>query len=134
MSAQDFIDGIPNWARKQSRILCIGLCGSHANGTARPDSDIDLVLVCENPIQFLGDKQWLSDFGSYTSLALEDYGRVQSLRVHYTNNIEVEFGITGTDWIALPLDDDTKRVMQGGFKALYDPSERLGKALATIQD
>ncbi|MEM6429058.1 MAG: nucleotidyltransferase domain-containing protein [Deinococcota bacterium] len=40
---------ITTWAQEQPNVVALALVGSYANGTARPDSDVDLVLVCEQP-------------------------------------------------------------------------------------
>ena len=49
----DFLDSLRDWAAHQPTIAGVALVGSYARGEARPDSDIDLVLLCEEPHGFL---------------------------------------------------------------------------------
>jgi predicted nucleotidyltransferase len=37
------------WATAQPKIRAVALVGSHARGTAGPDSDIDLMLLATDP-------------------------------------------------------------------------------------
>lgn len=77
----------------------------------------------------LADLAWVSRFGSVRALALEDYGLVRSVRVHYRHGTEVEFGITGAEWMSAPLDDGTAGVLRTGVRILWDPSAQLAHAL-----
>jgi uncharacterized protein len=127
------IASIAAWAIERDEILAAGLCGSHARGTARPDSDVDLVLVCVTRDSLLIDISWTREFGAVTSVAFEAYGLVESVRVVYENGPEVEFGLTTSAWIKLPIDVGTARVMRDGFRILYDPSGQLAHAIKYAQ-
>ena len=61
----------------------------------------------------------------------EDWGLVQSRRVHYADGPEVEFGLTTTKWAALPLDPGTRQVVADGFEILYDPDGLLQRCTLT---
>jgi len=47
------------WATAQPKIRAVALVGSHARGAARPDSDIDLVLLVTDPQDFRADTTWI---------------------------------------------------------------------------
>jgi predicted nucleotidyltransferase len=51
---------IVDWAKELRSIRGLALVGSHARHQARPDSDIDLVLLVDNPNDFRR-AAWLSD-------------------------------------------------------------------------
>jgi len=109
------------WAASRPDILAVALVGSHARGTARADSDIDLVILTAQPSEaYLQDTAWARHFGEITRIQVEDWGKVTSLRVWYARGVEVEFGTTGPDWGTLPLDEGTAQVMAGGMKVLYE--------------
>jgi predicted nucleotidyltransferase len=45
MQAERILQIIVDWAKKQPTIQAVAVVGSHARGTARAESDIDLVLL-----------------------------------------------------------------------------------------
>jgi predicted nucleotidyltransferase len=55
MDAAPIIDAIVIWATAEPTIKALALVGSHARGTARADSDIDLVLLTTHPRAFRDD-------------------------------------------------------------------------------
>jgi len=132
MSIAAFIAEVKRWAAPRADVRAIALVGSHARGNARPDSDIDLVLLCVEPARYLEHHAWLSEFGEPVTVALEDWGRVQALRVRYRSQLEVEFGFTTNDWASLPADAGTASVVRGGMLALVDSDGALD-ALAAAQ-
>jgi len=56
---------------------------------------------------------------------VESYGKVTSIRVWYFDNLEVEYGITGEDWISLPLDAGTRQVIQDGMEVVFERDASL---------
>jgi hypothetical protein len=75
----------------------IALVGSYARGAARDDSDIDLVILTDQPQKYLDEMQWVERFGVAERHQTEDYGKLISLRVWYRDRYEVEYGITVTN-------------------------------------
>jgi predicted nucleotidyltransferase len=126
---QLFLDQVVGWAQIQPDILAVALVGSVARGTNRIDSDIDLVLIAVDPNSFLIETRWTGQFGEVQRRRVEDYGKLISLRVWYRHGIEVEFGFTTRDWVDLPLDAGTRRVLEDGVKVLYDPQRLFGLRL-----
>ena len=47
------------WVANSSQILAVALVGSSARGDARPDSDVDLLILTQVPEWFRQEKQWL---------------------------------------------------------------------------
>jgi uncharacterized protein len=115
-----FLEELRSWAAARPDILGIALVGSHARGTAQPDSDVDVVLLCSAPEELLNGS-WVSHFGEVESSSIEDYGALKCRRVFYRSGLEVEFGITGGAWASVPLDAGTRSVLAGGARVLYDP-------------
>ncbi len=131
MDAEELISRVATWARDDDRVVAAAVCGSHARGEARPDSDIDLCLVCTEPAELLDRRSWIQAFGPDARVAgpVEDYNLVQSIRVFY-GSTEVEFGVTHPAWMDLPLDRGTADVINNGLRILYDPEGRLEEAVA----
>ncbi len=116
----ELISRFKAWVQTQPHILGAALVGSYARGTARKDSDVDFVIVTDQPKSFEND-EWLQHFGDVSKITLEDYGLVQSRRVFYGNGVEVEFGITTPAWLnTKPIDAGTKEVLDAGYKLIDD--------------
>jgi predicted nucleotidyltransferase len=96
------------------------LVGSQANGSARPDSDIDVMLICTNPAGYIDDPSWAAEFGSVRELADEDWGAVRTIRAFYAGGTEIEFNFAEPSWLAEPLDAGTQQVLQNGYRVIYE--------------
>jgi predicted nucleotidyltransferase len=81
------------WASSRLDLVGLVLVGSYARGTARTDSDVDLVLIAEDARVLLDDTAWTQNFGAVESREQKDYGLVQSVFTKYASGIEVEWGI-----------------------------------------
>jgi predicted nucleotidyltransferase len=127
----DLLERATRWASERSDIRGLALVGSHASSRARPDSDVDLVLLTTEPKRYLEDTSWVSVFGTSRLIALESWGKVTSVRVHYDPGPEVEFGITTPDWAASPVDAGTRRVVHDGIVVLLDPDGTLSWLAST---
>lgn len=128
-----FLSKFTEWANGQEEILAVALVGSHARGLARPDSDVDLVIITDKPETYLNSDQWVKNFGEVKELKKEDYKLVQARRVLYQNGLEVEYGITTSEWAKTdPVDPGTKRVITDGLKILYDKNGILKSLLDAV--
>lgn len=124
------LDAVTSWAEAQPDIVALALVGSHARGDSRPDSDVDLVILCEHPEPYVGETDWVRRFGPVEWMIVENWGKVTSVRVGYRSGQEVEFGLAAPDWAAQPLDDGTRQVLSDGCRVLLDPTGLLGAAVA----
>jgi hypothetical protein len=80
---------------------------------------VDLVLLTEHPSKLADDTSWVSNFGTPDRMALEDWGRVTSVRVWYRAGLEVEFSLATLAWATEP-DEGTRRVLADGYRVLLD--------------
>lgn len=116
-----FLDALKTWAAERPDILAVAVVGSHARGMARPDSDIDIIAIVDDPAQYLNESAWLERLGDIRSISDGDWGLVQSRRVQYADGTEAEFGITVRSWAGTdPVDPGTKDVVSDGMRILYD--------------
>lgn len=120
-----FLREVREWAESDESVAAVGLVGSHARGDARPDSDVDLLVLSSSPTQLLENRGWTSRFGVVKAAEVEDWGRVTSLRVWYESGLEVECGFATLDWATSP-DDGTRRVVSDGLRVLWDPNGLFG--------
>jgi predicted nucleotidyltransferase len=121
------------WAASRPELLGGAVVGSCARGTEQKDSDLDLVIITNDPLSWLEADKWLQRFGAVTTVDVEDYGLVQSLRVHYDNGIEVEFGIATGEWLnTAPIEEGTRRAMSDGHLILDDKAGLFAAFLAAL--
>jgi hypothetical protein len=130
VDADELIEKVTGWSKRDDRVIAAGVCGSHAREEARPDSDIDFCILTPDPSSLLEDRSWIYGFGVNAEVPgpAEDYKLVQSIRVFY-GSMEAEFGVTDQAWAQLPIDPETASVMNNGLRILYDPEGRLEKAI-----
>lgn len=121
-----------HWASCQADITAAALVGSWARGTARPDSDIDLMFLTPNPASFRQDEKWINEIQwSVIDAEVEDwadkeYGVVWSRHIYLNNKTEIEFGFGFLSWASVsPVDAGTFRVVSDGCQILYDPRNLL---------
>lgn len=132
MDADELIAKVTDWSQRDDRVIAAAVCGSHARGDARSDSDVDFCIVASDPDALLEDLSWIAALGprARVSGAVEDYRLVRSIRAFY-GATEAEFGLTYQAWMDLPVDRETAAVMNDGLRILYDPQGRLEAALAS---
>jgi predicted nucleotidyltransferase len=71
---EDFIDTLTSWASTQPDIMAVALVGSYAREAASETSDIDLVLLVNDPKVYLENTGWLKRLGPIEKQQTEDYG------------------------------------------------------------
>ncbi len=108
------------WASEEPAIVAVALVGSHARGTATEGSDIDILILASSHTAYLEDHEWLSRFGDVDSSTNEQWGRVDSVRAFYKTGVEIEFGFAAPSWAEVPFDPGSRRVVEDGFKILFD--------------
>jgi predicted nucleotidyltransferase len=129
------------WAISEATIRAVALVGSHARGTAKRGSDIDLVVLTTDPNRFRIDQTWPEavDWGAIGARLAkwkdEDYGPLWSRRLWLDDNRgEIEVGFAPPHWADVnPLDPGTRRVIADGRRILYDPEGLLARACAASQ-
>ncbi|MCA9640552.1 MAG: nucleotidyltransferase domain-containing protein, partial [Myxococcales bacterium] len=60
---EEFLTDLRKWGLSERAILGIALVGSRARGTARPESDVDLIILLDDPLALAGDADWMARFG-----------------------------------------------------------------------
>lgn len=143
---KSLLEEVVGWAKGDEMIVGLAVVGSYARGDEREESDLDLMLVVEDKERFLKAREWIELFGvKAQDEVVEDWGLVTSVRVWYEPMRcpkastsfeirrdkspgllrEVEFGFAGLEWMRVPVDEKTARVVRNGIRILYDPEGRL---------
>ena len=130
--AKKYIEKVRQWACAEDKISALALVGSHARQQARPDSDIDFVIISDDVAQFKKDVSWINRFGTVKSQVKEKWGVVTAIRVFYDDGQEIEFGLASKSWGGIPVDAGTERVVKDGMVILKDPDKILEKLKAAI--
>jgi len=136
---QGILNVVSEWARREKRVLGVALVGSWARGEARPDSDIDLVLLVDDWDSFrttawMAELDWDSIGEKVVRFEDADYGLVWSRFLFTDKNQEIEFGFAHIDWLKTdPVDAGTKKVVSDGMRILLDKQGRLGHLLDHVR-
>jgi uncharacterized protein len=125
----ELLDLLPRWAAGEPGLVAVGLCGSWTRGTARMDSDVDLVLLTATPECYTAHTGWFAAFAGEL-VRSEVWGPMTERRLRRASGLEIEFGIATPTWAATyPIDPGTREVVTDGFRPLHDPTTLL----ATLQ-
>lgn len=145
-SISAILEKVTNWAETRSEILALTLVGSYARGEAKPDSDIDLMLIAYNTEFFRQNHDWMCEINwesiNYKILTFDDaqYGAVWSRHIYLTNlsndltnnlKIEISFGLP--TWASVnPIDSGTFNVVTRGCRILYDSQGILTNLMSEL--
>lgn len=125
--ANQFLQEFTAWAAAQPDIQAVAVVGSYARNAARPDSDIDLVVIADRPELYVQNTGWIERFGPVARQQTEDYNKLISVRAWYVDGREIEYGLTDASWAALPLDAGTQRVISDGMRVLFERAPLLSR-------
>ena len=147
MATEEIVEGmlrsITDWAIARDDIFAAALVGSWAKGTARSDSDIDVMFVVCDPLQLRLERSWSAEI-DWPSLyridrqMVKDYGVVWSRHLSLSDsegsgNVLVELSFGSSDWVAFnPVDPGTKRVVSDGMRVLYEQDHLLSDLIDAV--
>lgn len=72
-----FLKVFAHWAEKEN-ILAAALVGSYARGEAKPSSDVDLMIIADDPTPFLKTNRLIYQFGEVEKIVNETWGRAKN--------------------------------------------------------
>ena len=120
------------WAVGRTDVLGVTLVGSYARGTANLASDVDLMVLAQDPDWFRRDAAWPAaiPWGGLASNGLswrdEAYGCAWSRHIQLACGSEVELTFGPASWAATdPADPGSLHVVTGGCRILLDPAGLL---------
>jgi len=121
--ADAFISAVEKWTASRSDLAAVAVVGSWARGEQGHDSDLDLVLLTQNPSVYVDSDEWIPLLApSARSVLRRDWGAIVERRLILPSCFEVEVGVGQPSWANTdPVDPGTRAVVRGGLRALYDP-------------
>jgi uncharacterized protein len=131
---------VVEWAVQSADISAVSLVGSWARGTARKDSDIDLMLLSSNPSQFRNSENWINQIhwekagSTVKDWKDTDYGLAWSRHIYLEDGTKIECSFGHLLWASTnPIDAGTFRVVSDGCRILYDPEDLMAKLMSEIK-
>jgi FMN phosphatase YigB (HAD superfamily)/predicted nucleotidyltransferase len=126
-----FVAYASEWAARRSDVTALGLAGSWARGTARPTSDVDLLLLTTDPELYTARSDWSAELGAVAVIRKRRWGAITERRLRLSAGLEVEVGIALPSWASVdPLDPGTSQVVGESFRILHDPHGCLAALVA----
>ncbi len=126
---EQVIDRITRWAGDRRDIVGLLLVGSCARNAARPDSDIDLVVLTTDEARY-ADNSWANELALGELIRIQSWGPITERRFVTASGLEVEINIGSPDWTNTnPVDPGTHRVVTDGARPLHDPAGALASLL-----
>jgi hypothetical protein len=131
---EDVIHRVTHWAADRGDVVGLLLVGSCARNAARPDSDIDLVLLTNDTTRY-ADIAWADELGVGDLIRTQAWGPITERRFVTATGLEVEIGIGPPDWASIkPIDPGTRRVVTDGARVMHDPTEALATLLRACRN
>jgi uncharacterized protein len=134
----DVLSAVVEWVKARKEIRGVAFVGSHARNEAHDGSDLDLVLLTEDPNYFRDDAwltaiDWPGTGARPTKWVDEEYGVVWCRRIWLDPEFEIEAGFAPLSWADVShVDKGTERVVSDGFRILYDPDELLSRLASAV--
>jgi uncharacterized protein len=119
------------WARARPDVRAVGMAGSEARGEAGPGSDVDLVVVVDDP-GGLSEEAMAALPDGAVDVRTREWGPVLERRFRLPGGLEVELGLAPASWADVPVDAGTARVVADGFRVLLDPDGLLTRLVGAV--
>lgn len=123
---------VSGWAADHDDVRGIVVVGSWARDAARMDSDIDIVILTDEPAR--ADAQsWARLLGGHL-VREQAWGVLREVRIQRPSGFDVEVGIVPLSWAHTdPVDAGTYRVINDGHRIVYDPDGALAALSAACR-
>ena len=130
---------VADWARKQDDVRALLVVGSHARTDTPADrwSDLDLILIVDDPGPYAEDPSWVGEFGRPVLTFLEDTPVGQrERRVLYETGEDVDFPLFPVTALErLDRSENAAHLLARGYRVLVDRiglQERLARVAAPV--
>jgi hypothetical protein len=115
---------VARWAHAQPDLVAVALVGSRAGGTAREDSDVDLVFLSREPARFVDAEEWAGELGGAAVLASAHRGMLVEQRLRTASGLELDVAIGPPRWVwSAPA--------EMSVQVIYDPERVLERLTAS---
>jgi predicted nucleotidyltransferase len=115
------IDRVTGWVAGRADVAGLLLVGSVAREAARPDSDVDLVLLTDSLADYT-TPAWAAYLDLGELIRVQAWGVITEHRFRRPSGLETEIGLGTPRWASTdPVDPGTRRVVTDGSRILHDP-------------
>jgi predicted nucleotidyltransferase len=130
-----FIRALEQWAAERDDVIAVALLGSWARGAATSDSDVDIVVLTDNPNAYIEREDWIAPLAPGAELLRTgDWGAIAERRLVLRSGLEVEVGVGLPSWAdTAPVDPGTRGVIRDGFQPVFDPQGLLAELAAACR-
>ena len=134
----NLIAAIKSWASGRPDVRALAVAGSWARGTARADSDLDLLILANEPACYRTDQSWLRELklpSPYRVVfnRVADYGAAWSCHVLLEPHAKLELTFCEVSWASTsPIDEGTRRVVTDGLRVICDTDGHLSRLISAI--
>src|SRR6266498_2627622 len=90
---EQVLDRARRWAMGRADVVAVALVGSWARDAARPDSDVDLVVLTTDQAPYLDRDDWIGGLGADRLVMTRSWGPLTERRLVLPSGLEVEVGI-----------------------------------------
>jgi len=129
-----------DWARQRDDVRALLVVGSQARANVPADrwSDLDLVLIVDDPEPYAEDPSWVREFGQPVLTFLEDTPVGQrERRVLYESGEDVDFPLFPVTALELlEQSENAAHLLARGYRVLIDRiglAERLARVAAAVE-
>lgn len=129
-----------DWARQRDDVRALLVVGSQARANVPADrwSDLDLVLIVDDPEPYAEDPSWVREFGQPVLTFLEDTPVGQrERRVLYESGEDVDFPLFPVTALELfEQSENAAHLLARGYRVLVDRiglAERLARVAAAVE-
>ena len=126
---------VAEWAATQNGLAGVAVVGSWARNEARMDSDVDLVVLTDDPERYLADDSWTASAvgGPAQVVRTQDWGPLTERRIALQSGLEIEFGFAPRSWAGTdPVDPGTARVVGDGCSPLIDREQAFARLVVAV--
>lgn len=128
------LDRVRSWAATQPDVHAVALVGSWARGDAGARSDVDLVLLVDEPAAYLRDGAWIDGLGARSIVRTKSWGVLTERRLLLPSGLELDVGVASVSWAATgPVDAGTRQVVSDGIRIVFDPERVLTDLIAATR-
>lgn len=129
------VETIRAWACGREDVRAVATVGSWARGAADADSDLDVVLLTDEPSRYVESEEWARELGGTAVIKTQPWGVLTERRLLMPSGLEVEIGVGPASWASTdPIDEGTARVVAMALIPVHDPGrllDRLADALGS---
>lgn len=112
------LDHLVNAAVPRRDVHGVILVGSHGRGSADEFSDIDVVILCDDPGHLVEDEDWWRSLGPVLMTYSDSYGDDADRRLVLEDGSDIELIFEPMSWFE---SDHAARTLSFGYRILYGP-------------